>query len=95
MLIKRYKLQLFQTITKRENKQFCTDMQDKLEEIEYSVIAATFHVNGKVNRHNVCIWDEENLHAIVELERDSPEVNMFRVISMKPLHDPLFFFREM
>lgn len=66
-------------------------MQDKLEEIEYSVIAATFHVNGKVNRHNVCIWDEENLHAIVELERDSPEVNMFRVISMKPLHDPLFF----
>jgi hypothetical protein len=34
---------------------------------------ATFHINDKVSRHNVCVWRVENLHAILEHERDSPK----------------------
>ena len=28
---------------------------------------ATFHVTGKLNKHNVRIWESENLHATREL----------------------------
>ena len=83
--MKPYKLQVFQAITaadKRKRKQFCVDMQDKLEEDEFNenlVFSdeALFHTNRKVNRHNVYIWDEENSHATIEYERDSPKVNVF------------------
>ena len=57
-------------------------MQEKLEEDEFNerrVFSdkATSHTNGKVNRHNVCIWGEENSHATIEHERESPKVNVF------------------
>ena len=78
LLMKPYKLQLVQAITadaKRKRKQFCVDMQEKVEEDEFNerlVFSdeATFHTNGKVNRHDVRIWGEENPHAIIEHERD-------------------------
>jgi len=35
----------------------------------------TFHLSGKVNRHNVRIWGTENPHEIVEHVRDSPKLN--------------------
>ena len=38
---------------------------------------ATFHVYGKLNKHNVRIWGSEHLHEIRELERDSPKVNVW------------------
>ena len=43
-------------------------MQEKLEEDEFNERLVfsdetAFHTNGKVNRHNVHIWDEENPHA--------------------------------
>ena len=52
-------------------------MPEELEEDEFNerlVFSdeATFHTNGKVNRHNLCIWGEENPHATIEHERDSP-----------------------
>ena len=73
LVMKPYKLQLVQTITaddKRKRKQFCVDMQEKLEEDEFNerlVFSdeATFHTNSKVNMHNVRIWGEENPHATV------------------------------
>ena len=34
----------------------------------------TFHVNGKVNKHNTRIWGTENPHEILEHQRDSPKV---------------------
>jgi hypothetical protein len=37
---------------------------------------ATFHLSGKVNRHNVRIWGMENPHATVQHERDFPKVNV-------------------
>jgi hypothetical protein len=42
---------------------------------------ATFHISGKVNRHNVRIWGTENPHTILEHERDSPKLNVFCAIS--------------
>ena len=97
--MKPYKLQLVQAITdndKRTREQFCVDMQEKLEEDEFLerlVFSdeATFHTNGKVNKHNVRIWGEENPHATVEHERDSPKVNVFCAISKNRLYGPLFF----
>ena len=49
---------------------FC-DFQQRLEKdgfAEKLVFSdeATFHVCGKVNRHNVHIWDMENPHATME-----------------------------
>jgi hypothetical protein len=42
---------------------------------------ATFHLSGKVNRHNVRIWGTESPHATVQHERDFPKVNVFCAIS--------------
>ena len=100
--MKPYKLQLVQTITavdKRKSKKFCVDMQEKLEEDEFNerlVFSdeATFHTNGKVNRHNVRIWGEENPHATIEHERDLPKVNVFCAIS-KNMFLAHFSLREM
>ena len=69
--MKPYKQQVVQAITaaaKQKRKQFCVDMQEKLEEDEFNerlVFSdkATFYTNGNVNRHNVRIWGEENPHA--------------------------------
>ena len=33
---------------------------------------ATFNLSGKVNRYNLRIWESENPHATLEVERDSP-----------------------
>jgi hypothetical protein len=52
---------------------------------------ATFHVLGKVRRHNVRIWGTENPHVGREHIRDSPKVNVWCVISAIPadmLHRP-------
>ena len=61
-------------------------MQEKCEEDEFNEYLvfsdeATFHTNGKVNRHNVCIWGKKNPHATIEHERDSPKVIVFCAIS--------------
>ena len=99
LVMKPYKLQVFQAITaadKRKRKQFCVDMQEKLEDDEFNerlVFSdeATFHTNGKVKRHNVRISGEENPHATIEHERDSPKVNVFCTISKNHVHGPFFF----
>jgi len=50
---------------------------------------ATFHANGKVNCHNVCVWGTENSHEIVEHEQDSPNASVFCAIS-KAVFGPFF-----
>jgi len=34
---------------------------------------STFHLTGKVNRHNVHTWGTETPHVIIEHERNSPK----------------------
>ena len=75
-------------------------MQEKLEEDEFNerlVFSdeATFHTNGKVNSNNVCIWSEENPHAAIDHERDSPKANVFCAISKNHVDGPFFFERNM
>ena len=38
---------------------------------------ATFHVSGKLNKHNARIWGTENPHITREVEHDSPKVNVW------------------
>ena len=71
-------------------------MQEKLEDDEFNKRPVfsdevTFHTNGKVNRHNVRIWGEENPHATTEHERDSPKLNVFCAILKNHVHGPFFF----
>ncbi|GBO14512.1 hypothetical protein AVEN_242563-1 [Araneus ventricosus] len=52
---------------------------------------ATFHLSGKVNRHNVRIWDLANPHTWIQNERDSPKVNVFCAMSVSKIYGPFFF----
>ena len=52
---------------------------------------ATFHVNGKVNKHNTRIWGTENSHVILEHQRDSPKVTVFCAMSKKAVYGSFFF----
>ena len=102
LAMKPYKLQVVQAMTaadKQKRKQFCVDMPEKLEENEFNERLVfsdktLFHTNGKVNRQNVRIWGEENLHATIEHNGDSPKVNVFCAISKNHVHCPFFFERN-
>ncbi|PNF14823.1 hypothetical protein B7P43_G06338 [Cryptotermes secundus] len=54
-------------------------------------VRATFHLSGKVNRHNVRLWGTENPRAIVALERDPPKLIVFCALSQTKLYGPFFF----
>jgi hypothetical protein len=67
----------------KEKDMFCVEIFDKTEN-EYDYLnkivfsnEATFHLSGKINRHNVRIWGTENPHETVEHVRDSPKLNVF------------------
>jgi hypothetical protein len=48
---------------------------------------ATFHISGKVNRHNVRIWrTEQHMH-----QRDSSKFNVFCAVSREKVHGSFFF----
>ena len=52
---------------------------------------ATFHISGRVHRHNVRIWGKENPHVIREHERDSPKLNVWAGMFHDELIGPFFF----
>ena len=52
---------------------------------------STFHISGKVNRHNVRIWGTENPLEIVQHERASPKINVFGAMSTQKVYGPFFF----
>ena len=75
LVMKPYKLQLVQAITadyKQKRKQFCVDMQEKLEDDEVNerlVFSdeATFHTNGKVNKHKFASGAKKIPSAILRM----------------------------
>jgi len=74
---------------------FCLDFQQRLREDGFAETLvfsdeATFHVCGKVNRHNVRIWRRENPHATIDV-RDSPKMNVFCAVSSCKFYGPYFF----
>jgi hypothetical protein len=51
---------------------------------------ATFHINGKMNQHNVRDWGTEIPHVTLEHKRDSSKVNVFCAISNEKVYGPSF-----
>ena len=77
-----YKVQMLQRLQpngKPKRKEFADNMLQRISEDEKFLKRicfsdeATFHVSGKLNKHNVRIWGSEHPHEIRELERDSPK----------------------
>jgi hypothetical protein len=52
---------------------------------------ATFHLCGKVNRHNLRFWGTEHPRATLQHERDSPKVNVFCAITNRSVFGSFFF----
>ena len=51
----------------------------------------TFYISGKVNRHNVRIWELENPQEILEQHRDFSKVNVFGTVSLRKVYGSFFF----
>ena len=95
-----YTVQILQEIKpedapKRET--FAITMLDRIAEDETFLSRmmftdeATFHVSGKVNRHNVHMWGSENPHTFIEHIRDSPKVNVWCGLLQNQIVGPFFF----
>ena len=99
LLFKPYRLQLAQALRlndKGKRVEFCDRMLQNMEDETFLPLLifsdeATFHLSGKVNRHNVRIWGLQNPHGALEHERDSPKVNVFCALSQTKVHGPFFF----
>ena len=52
---------------------------------------ATFHVSGKVNKHNIRIWGSENPCEVVEKEKDSPKINVWCGLMHNQIIGPFIF----
>lgn len=100
LVMKPYRLTLVQALSaadKIKRIDFCDFILAQMETDESFVSKivfsdeATFHTNGKVNRHNVCIWGTENPRETIQYERDSPKVNVFCAISTNKVFGPFFF----
>ena len=85
-----YKLQLVQKLQPDDPSKWLAFGEDLLSRMETDeglserVIfsdEATFFLSRKVNRHNTQIWGSQNPHALIEMECDSPKVNVFCAIS--------------
>lgn len=76
-----YKLQFMHSVKPEDmpkRRDFCIALQDRLDEDEFAdLLVFTFHLSGKVNRHNVRIWGTEDQRVFVEQVRDSPNVMSF------------------
>ena len=80
-----YKLQMVQALKPDDNPRRAAfaeeilpridDDNDYLNKVFFSD-EATFHVSGKVNKHNIRIWGSENPCEVVEKKRDSPKINV-------------------
>lgn len=73
-----------------EFKQRIIDDRNYLNNLFFSD-EATFHVNGRVNRHNSIIWGRNNPHAIHEVPIKSPSVCVWAGIYHDRIIGPYFF----
>jgi hypothetical protein len=96
--MKPYKLQLVQALNPEDlavRYEFFGEILTRIEnDLPVRFIfndEATFHINGKVNRHYIRVWRTENPYVTLEHERESSEVNVFCVISKEKVYDPFFF----
>lgn len=100
LLMKPYRLKLVQALSEADKVkriEFCEFVIEQMEKDQLFISKlvfsdeATFHINGKVNRHNCRIWGTENPRETIQHERDSPKVNVFCAISTNKVFGPFFF----
>lgn len=98
--LKPYKFTMVQELKDNDRiarKNFCVDMLDRLdgdEDFIGKIIfsdESTFHLSGKVNKHNCRIWGSENPRQSLEHVRDSPKLNVFCALSKSKVYGPFFF----
>ena len=98
-----YKIQMVHALKQadyQKRQQFALTLLARIEEDpEYLNTVffsdeATFHISGRVHRHNVRIWGEENPHVSQEHERDSPKVNVWAGMFRDQIIGPFFFEEE-
>ena len=84
---------------KAKGQSFCEEMQLRIEtegfieSLVFSSDEATFHLSGKVHKHNVRIWALENPNSYVEHVCNFPKVNVFCTISHEKVYGTFFFFK--
>jgi hypothetical protein len=85
-------VQAFHTGDKERHIEFCDAMLQNMEDDSFLPCLIfsdeTFHISGKVNCHNVCIWGTQDPRETVEHERDSPKMNDFCAISQTKGYGP-------
>ena len=95
-----YKVQMLQRHQPNDEpkqKEFADNMLQRISEDEEFLKRicfsdeTTFHVSGKLNKHNGRIWGSEHPHEIRELEKDSPKVNVWCGIMCNRVIGPFFF----
>nr|XP_005998403.1 PREDICTED: uncharacterized protein LOC102358965 [Latimeria chalumnae]XP_005998404.1 PREDICTED: uncharacterized protein LOC102358965 [Latimeria chalumnae] len=76
---------------------FCQQFKSKihnspgfLDELTFSD-ETTFHISGKVNRHNCRIWGTEKPQEVWQHERDSPKINVWCALRKSRIIGPFFF----
>ena len=52
---------------------------------------ASFHISGKINKHNVRIWGSQNPYEVVEKKRDSPKPNVWSSLMHNQIICPFIF----
>jgi Helix-turn-helix domain (DUF4817) len=95
---KAYKIQTFQKIENHAlEKRFfmCETLLDLFRNEPHTNLImsdeATFHLSGRVNKHNCRIWGDENPRAYNEFERDAPKINVWCGVSKTKIYGPFFF----
>jgi len=81
-------LQFLKPIDHIDRSNFCIKMQNAMTEegfLDRVVFSdeSTFHISGKVHRHNVRIWSTENPHEMVQHERTFPRSMFFAQCSQE------------
>jgi transposase len=98
--MKAYKIQVHQMLLEEDyhtQLNFCHQFNEKFDSnasfIDHLMFSdeATFHISGKVNRHNCCIWGIEKPQEVEEHERDSPKVNVWCALGKDRIIGPFFF----
>ena len=97
--LRAYKLQLLHHIKPddhRKRTDFAVEMLSHIEEndsyLDLVLFSdeSTFHVCGKVNRHNCRTGGSENPHQVIEYERDTPKLNVWLGLHKHGVISPFF-----
>lgn len=67
--------------------------EDLMDHILFSD-EATFHICGKVNKHNSRIWGTEPPHTTIEWQRNTPKVNVWLGFTKTTVYGPFMFAEE-